>query len=136
MSQTHREAFGSRCTDTDGSSFVPVQIPPDFSLSHLLEEISTYFLKIQGAGEEIVSGFAGLGSVLLFVGNFFRKFDLQSFSKSKRGLTILSLVVATAATTYYIANKLAVPHQNTEYSTHHCLIKCHRCFFLFQLTVR
>lgn len=46
MSQTHREVFGSRCTDTGGSSFVPVQIPPDFSLSHLLEEISTYFLKI------------------------------------------------------------------------------------------
>lgn len=47
MSQTHREVFGSRCTDTGGSSFVPVQIPPDFSLSHLLEEISTYFLKIR-----------------------------------------------------------------------------------------
>lgn len=68
MSQTHREVFGSRCTDTGGSSFVLVQIPPDFSLSHLLEEISTYFLKIRSAGEEIVSRFAGLGSFLLLWG--------------------------------------------------------------------
>lgn len=71
MSQTHRGVFGSRCTDTGGSSLVPVQIPPDFSLSHLLEEISTYFLKIPGAGEEIVSRFAGLGSFFLFWGILF-----------------------------------------------------------------
>lgn len=69
MSQTHREAFGSRCTDTGGSSFVPVQTPPDFSLSHLLEEISTYFLKIRSA-EEIPS-FAGLGGFLLLWGTSF-----------------------------------------------------------------
>lgn len=42
---THCGEFGSRCTGTGGSSFVPVQIQPDFLLSHLLEEINTYFLK-------------------------------------------------------------------------------------------
>ena len=47
--RTHCEEFGSRSTGTGGSSFVPVQIQPDFSLSHLLEEISTYFLKICAA---------------------------------------------------------------------------------------
>lgn len=35
-----------------GSFFVPVQIQPDFSLSHLLEEISTYFLKTHADWKE------------------------------------------------------------------------------------
>lgn len=64
MSPTHREVFGSRCTGTGGSSFVPVQIPPDFSLSHLLEEISTYFLKIHGAFKRLC--LALLGRILVF----------------------------------------------------------------------
>lgn len=46
---THCGEFGSRCTGTGGSSFVPVQIQPDFLLSHLLEEINTYFLKFYDA---------------------------------------------------------------------------------------
>lgn len=52
MVHTHCEEFGSRCTGTGESSFVPVQIQPDFLLSHLLEEISTYFLKFRDASEK------------------------------------------------------------------------------------
>lgn len=69
MSPTHREVFGSRCIGTGRSSFVLVQIPPGFSLSHLLEEISTYFLKINAAFMRL-SGFAGPDTSFYFGGNF------------------------------------------------------------------
>lgn len=60
--RTHCEGFGSRCSGTGGRFFVPVQIQPDFALSHLLEEINTYFLKIHAAFKE-VSECARLSSI-------------------------------------------------------------------------
>lgn len=84
MAPTHRGVFGSRYTGTGGSSFVPVQSPPDFSLSHLLEEISTYF-QVSRCIQATMSCVALLGRILVLnlVGTFFHKFlDSELFHRT------------------------------------------------------
>lgn len=76
-SHTHCGGFGSRWTGTGGRSFVPVQIQPDFGLSHLLEEMSTYFLKIHAAQKETcVSVCAGLRRLLRVYTHFHYILDI------------------------------------------------------------